>query len=298
MATRISRPGHWWREPLSASLLAGKDEDTRDRLIAEARQKRVAKLKEQLRLARQYSKDFSPANGYTLRERELIRLPPSKLEKLRHAATQLANALTRPHVVVTPRTKAQLKSTVMRAGKLFPSQTKFIVHTLQASKTKARFRAGQLELVVRLKKGEIIERLYLFPRRPKSWDDVYDMTAAIQRKGVKTGYYKLYSSLYGAIANAVSHDRMLRSLEEFFATYRNEMAQGILGWQWIGSTYESQRRQQKKQLTTEQRFQAIRDFNRTKRARMEYERVTEVKLLKRCRKCKRKRCKCKAPTFK
>lgn len=298
MAKKLSRPGSWWREPLTVDQLRKVDPDLRDAAVANAREIRTAKLKEQLRLARQYSKDFTPANGYTLIERELIRLPASKLEKLRHAAIQLANALSRPHVIVTPVTQAQLKSTVHRAGRLFPSQTKFIVHTLQAERTKPRFRKGQLELVIKLKKGEMVERLYLFPRRPKSWDDVYSMTEKIQQKGIKTGYYKLYSSLYGAIANAVSHDRMLRSLNEFFAVYRNEMAQGILGWQWIGSTYKSQRKAQKKQFTTEERFRQIREFNKFKRERLAYERVTESKLLKRCRKCKRKRCKCKAPTFK
>lgn len=298
MPAKISRPGRWWREPLTRAQLSAIDADLRDAAISNAREIRTAKLKEQLRLVRQYSKDFSPSNGYTLRERELIRLAPSKLEKLRHAAIQLANALSRPHVTVSPRTKAQIKSTARRAGKLFPSQTKYIVHTLQASRTKPRFRDGQLELVIKLKKGEIIERLYLFPRSPRSWDDVYDMTEVIQRRGIKTGYYKLYSSLYGPIANAVSHDRMLRSLNEFFSTYRNEMSQGILGWQWIGSTYQSQRKRQKQQFTTEERFKQIRDFNNFKRERLAYERVTESKLLKRCKKCKRKRCKCKAPTFK
>lgn len=296
MPAKISRPGKWWREPLSAAQLRAHDDDARDILIAEARIARVIKLKEQLREVRRYSKDFTPDNGYTLRERELIRLPQSKIAKLQHAARQLANAKSRPYVEIAPRTKAQTKSVTQRAGKLFAGQTKFLIHTLQADRTRPRFRDGQLELVVRHKRGrETIERLYLFPRRPRSWDDVREMTAGIQRTGMRHGYYKLVTSLYGPIYNAVSVDRLQNSLSDFFSTYRNEMAEGVLGWQWYGSTYKAQRVRQKKQYTTEERFKLIREHNDYKRKRLIEERLG---VAKRCKKCKRFKCKCKAPVFK
>lgn len=295
-APLIQRPSKWWREPLPKSELRGLSDEERDFKIAEARYLAVEKIKTDLRNLRHFSTAFDADSGYTLKDADLIRLHPSRLRKLRRAAKALDFATSRPHIVASPKNDAQRKSTIQRTGKVLPGQKRFILHSDVPEAQSVRYaKGGQLEVVSKLKEGTLLQRQYLFPRRPRVWADVIRMTRDIQRKGMREGNYRILNSFYGEIGDIVERDQMLEQLDEFFSTYSKWLAGTILGWSWVGATYNSAIKRVEKTLTTQERFKRVRAYRKHKERRRVLERMGTKKP---CRICKKKKCVCKPPEFK
>jgi hypothetical protein len=290
----IPRAAQWWRAPLTAHDLKGIEADERAVLIAQERLLKEERVKRQIRELREFSKDFTPENGYSLRDVDVRRLTGPKLRKLRDAHEQLVRAKSRPFIEVKPRGKRQLKKTLQRAGKILPGQRKYLIHHPDAKIAQARFVDGELELYAPVKGGEIRDRLYLFDRKPRSWKDVQRMTAALQKRGMQSGNYKLVNSLYGAIGQVTALEKLQEELDEFFSTYNKWMAGTILGWRWYGSNLDKAFAKQRREKTVVERFKEKRAFSAYKEKRREQERLG---IAKRCRYCGNKKCKCTGPEY-
>lgn len=288
------RPARWWREPIEARKLAGLDSEEAHYLIAQERLLKTEQLKEQIRKLRQYSTEFGPAQGYTLSELELIRLPAAKLRKLKRAHESLQRALSQPSVEFTARTKKQKEAAKKRAGEIIPGQKRFVIHHGDAARAKAEWKGGEIQIKTTVKGGELYETIYYFPRKPRRWSDVIKYTEQIQRRGMRTGIYKIFNTLYGPIGMPVSQPRLVEALEDYFSTYSKWLAGTILGWVWMGTSVDKVVRKERKRLAAAERFKMVREHKAYKERRRIAERLG---VAKRCRKCKRKRCICKAPEF-
>lgn len=293
--TFTQRPGAWWREPIDKRKLSGLGEDEARFLVEQERLLKTELLKEQIRTLRQYSTEFDAADGYPLTTSELIRIPATKLRKLRRAHESLQRAKSQPNVEISARTKKQKKTAKQRAGEIIPGQKRFLIHHGDAAKAKAVWKDGEIEIKTTVKGGEIYERIYYFPRRPRTWGDVKRMTADLQRRGMRTGIYKVFNTLYGPIGQPVQLSKLQEALEDFFGTYSKWLAGTILGWIWIGTSIDSSLKRERRRLAAAERFKMTREFKAYKERRRIEERLGRAK---RCKKCKRKRCVCKAPEFK
>lgn len=251
----VQRPAKWWREPLPLPALSDAGPDEREALIAQERVLKTEQLKERLRTLRKYSSAFDPSKGYTLRTSEIIRLPLAKLRKLDRAWQALQRAQSHPYVEFHARTPKQKKAAKQRAGEILPDQKVFLIHHGDARLARAEWVDGEIQITTTVKGGEIYERIYLFKKRPRSWNQVQSNTRALMRRGMRTGNYKILNSLYGPIGELVSLDKLEDSLEQFFATYSRWLAGTILGWVWMGTSLDSARERQRKQKTQAERFQ-------------------------------------------
>lgn len=307
----VTRPSSWWREPLTPARLrdlreSGASQDEINFIRTQERQLKVELLKNQIRDLRQFSVDFDASvlkrvgrkvkrvTNYPLDENKLIRLHPSKLRKLKDAHEQLVRAKGQPYVLARPRTAAQYRSVGKRAGVIIPGQKVFFVHGVSTQNTEARFSGGVLEIVSKATGGEVYDRHYYFPRRPRSWNEVKKFTRQLQKTGMRTGNYKLLNSLYGPIGGLVDRDQLLEQLDEYFGTYNRWMAGTILGWRWYGTSIDRARDKQRREKTAAQRFKETRDFLAKKAKRKIEEKLGKAK---RCKKCRRVKCVCKAPEF-
>lgn len=251
----IPRPGAWWRTPIAAEKLRDLPPDEAALLIAQERMLRTERVKDTIRELRQFSSDFDAENGYPLDDRKLIRIPAAKIRKLRRAHETLKRATSHPFVTFTPKTKKQKKSAEGRAGKILPGQRKFIIHHSDARSAKAEWKDGEIQITTTVKGGQIFERIYLFRRKPRRWSDVVRFTKDLMRRGMRTGYYKIYNSVYGPIGELVSIDALIDSLEQFFSTYNKWLAGTIKGWVWMSTSLDVARTKQRRQKTTAERFQ-------------------------------------------
>lgn len=261
----VQRPARWWRTPIAADKLRELPPDEAAFLVAEARLLKTEQLKEQLRELRTYSKDFDAAAGFKLRDRDLIRLPAAKIRKLRRAHSTLKHAQSQPFVTFTPKSARQKKAAKQRAGEILPGQRKFIIHHGDARLARAEWKVdksgqGEIQITTTVKGGEIYERIYSFPRRPRSWAEVVRETEKLQTRGMRTGSYKLYNSVYGPIGELVDIEALVDDLEQFYSTYNKWLAGTILGWIWMGTSADVARKKQRRQKSTAERFQEQRDF--------------------------------------
>lgn len=251
----IGRPGKWWREPLSPSQLQDAGPDEREVLIAQERVLRTEQLKERLRTLRQFSSAFDASKGYPLRTSELIRLPLAKLRKLNKAYESLRRAQSHPYVTFHAKTEKQKAAARRRAGEILPEQKVFLIHHSDARRARAEWKDGVIQITTTVTGGELYERMYLFERRPRSWQQVTTYTQALMRRDMKYGYYKILNSLYGPIGDLVESDRLLENLDQFFSTYNRWLAGTILGWVWMGTSVDVSRKKQRRQKTLAERFQ-------------------------------------------
>lgn len=295
-AKPLPRPSKWYREPLSKRDLMLIDEREQPTYIAQERILRLEKLKEKIRTLRRYSNAFGSKNGIDLTTRKLVRIPESTYRRINREADKLSRATSRPFVTVVPRTKQQRVSTTREAGKLIEGQTRFIIHTESASRVRATFQQGQLKLIETVKGGEITEVRYFFKRKPRSWNDVKKFTAELQRKGMKTGNYKLVNNLYGDIGRPMSREKLQEGLEDYYGTYNRFMAGTILGWRWYGTSLDSTLKKEAKIKRVETRFKEVRAYQKYKEDRRLLE-IAQGKKVRPCRYCKKKKCQCKSPEF-
>lgn len=295
----VTRPAAWWREPLTPAHLrnlkdVGASRDEIAVIRAQERALKTEKLKDQIRELRKYSRDFDAKDGYPLKAQDVIRLHPSKIKKLKDAHEQIVRAKGQGYIEVKPRSDRQAISTIQRAGQIIPGQKVFFLHGVDPTKSQVDFVDGNLRVTSAVTGGAVYDVVYYFPHKPRSWRDIKDMTAAIQRKGMKHGNYKILNSLYGPIGETVSHDQLQEQLEEYFGTYNRWMAGTMLGWRWYGSTQTAAGRKIKRERTTAERFKETRKFIAQKRERQIKERLG---VAKRCKRCRRKKCVCKAPEY-
>lgn len=263
-AKQLQRPAAWWRVPIPPAKLAGLSDDEKQFLIAQERLLRIEKIKDDIRILRQFSHDFTAAHGYPLRTHELIRLHPTRARKLHDAVMVIRRAQAKPNIVLTPKNARQKKTAKQRAGQLIPGQKKFILHPNNANAT-ARFvdKGRVIEIVTpipgRQGRGDkaIFARQYLFPRRPRSWDDVADMSADLQ-KVMRPGAYRLITTQYGTIAELVQREKLTEILDGYLASYNKGFAETILGWEWLGDNFTSARKRVAHKKTVEERWAAVR----------------------------------------
>lgn len=253
--TLTRSPALWWREPLKESALADASPGEREVLIAQERALKTEQLKERIQTLRKYSTAFEASDGYSLRTSDIVRLPASKLKKVERAFQALRRAQSHPHVEFVAKSDQQRIAAKRRAGEILPGQKRFLIHHGDARLARAEWVDGDIQITTSVKGGEIYERIYLFPKRPRSWPQVVRQTQALMRRGMRTGNYKILNSLYGAIGELVSIDKLEDSLEQFYSTYSRWLAGTILGWVWMGTSLDEARTRQRKQKTQAERFQ-------------------------------------------
>lgn len=253
--TPVTRPSPWWRDPLPETALRDAGPDERAALIAQERVLKTEQLKERVRSLRKFSTAFDASEGYSLRTVDIIRLSPAKLKKLERAFQSLRRAQSHPYVEFTARTSKQKQAAKRRAGEIIPGQKRFLIHHGDARLARAEWKDGDIQITTTVKGGEIYERIYLFPKKPRSWPQVVKQTNDLMRRGMRTGNYKILNSLYGAIGELVSLDKLQDSLEQFYATYSKWLAGTILGWVWMGTSLDAAQKRQKKEKTQAERFQ-------------------------------------------
>lgn len=291
----IQRPASWWREPLTKRQREGIPEDELAITREQERGWKVERYKEMIRSLRRVTAGFEASDGFPLTTNQLIRIPPAKLRKLEDAYRRLQNVTSHPYVEARPRTKEQLKNVRLQAAQVFKGQKVYFLHPETTEGTKVRFRKGRVILETTAGTVKRFEGTYYFPRKPRKWDDVKRYTAQIQREGMRDGSYRLMTSIYGAAGSLTDRDAMQEALDSFWSTYKDGFAEFITGWKWYGTSWEIARRKVKREKTTAERFKEVRAFQRYKKQRQVLERLGKAK---RCKKCKRKRCVCKAPEFK
>lgn len=294
MPKKVQRPAKWWREPLTRAQLEQIAPENREAAIERARAIAVERVKNDIRQLRKFATGFDASDGYSLNTRELIRLPAARQRKLFKNADILRRATSRPFVAVSPRTPAQRKNLKTDFGQLLPGQKKFIYHTPSPATTEVHFRNGKPEVVSKVKGGELFERIYYFHRRPKSWDDLIDLTERLLPSMPRNGRFKIYTAQLGAVGDTMTHDQIIAHLNEFFFQYDNRFSETILGYQWFGDSFDTARSRLKRKKTMEERFKERREYDRKMRERRTLERLGKAKP---CRKCRRKKCVCPPPKF-
>jgi hypothetical protein len=253
----LARPGLWWRAPLAAKELAGLPDDEAHVLIVQARQLAVAKLQDQIRTLRKFSRAFSAAHGFALDSKKIVRLHPAKLKQLRDAARQLAYAQARPHILFVAKGSAQRAAAARLGGEIVPEQYVYVFHPSAPDKTKAHYdpKTREIVLTATVKKGVLYDILYKMPRRPKTWKQVRKFTLELKKRGMKHGHYRLYTDLYGPIGTTYSLDVLEDGLDEFFAMYSRFMATTVLGWLWMSSSVQKARSHMRRDQTLAEKFQ-------------------------------------------
>jgi hypothetical protein len=263
---RPPRVATFYREPVGARKLVGLPPREARHVIAQERLLKVAKLQEDLTTLRKVFGGFEAKDGYPLAKAKLTRLSDAKIERIRKYAQQLKRATSVPNVQFVPKNNAERRAAIQRAGLLGLKQKVFFIHHSDARIAKARYvkdetggnRWGTIEIVTKAAGGEVRERIYYFPHRPRAWDDVIEYTEELLEAGMATGFYKLFNSIYGPIGDLVEREKLIEALETFFSTYNTWLAGTILGWVWLGTSYDSAAGKQQQQRTTAQRFQEAR----------------------------------------
>lgn len=256
----------FYREPVAERKLIGLPPKEARHVVAQERAYKVAKLKEDIETLRRIFGGFEARDGYPLTTEKLIRLPAAKLDRIRKYMEQYRRATSVPTVQFTPKTYAERRAAIQRAGLLGLKQKVFFIHHSDARIATARYvkdekggdRWGTIEIVTQAKGGVIRERIYYFPHRPRSWDDVVSYTEELLEAGMLSGFYKIFNSIYGPIGDLVEREKLIETLEGFYSTYNAWLAGTILGWVWLGTSYDDAADKQEKQRTTAQRFQEAR----------------------------------------
>lgn len=256
----VSRPARWWRDPIPFAKLVGLSDGEAELLIAQERALRVARIQEQIRSLRNFSNAFNARDGYSLRSRDIVRLHPSKLKKLRDAELRLRQAQSRPHIFFVPKSKPQHAAAQRLAGSILPKQKVYVLHPSMPERAKATYdkKAREIVITTQVKGGELYDILYKMPRKPKSWDQVRRFTTELKRRGMRHGHYRLFTDLYGPIGTTYSLDVLEDGLDEFFSTYTKYMATTVLGWLWLSSSLQKSRKIIRRQRTQAERFQDAR----------------------------------------
>lgn len=291
----IQRPSSWWREPLTRKQRTELPEGEAAILREQERAWKVEKYKGMIRELRKVSTEFEADKGYPLTTNKLIRIAPAKMRKLEDAYRRLQNVTSTPYIAARPRTKEQLRNVKRQAAQVIPGQKVYFLHVDDAQDKRVKFKDGRVVIETTVKGGKIFRADYLFPRKPRDWDDVKRFTRQIQREGMRDGAYRILTNIYGAAGNLIERDAMQDELDSFFSTYRDGFAEFIIGWKWYGSSFTLAERKVRREKTTAERFKEIRKHNKQMEQRRTLERLGKAK---RCKKCKRKKCVCKTPKFK
>lgn len=233
----LPAPGQWWREPLTRQQRESTDDpDQLASLRALERHKRVERLKEQIRELREFSNGYGAGDGYPLSTRKLVRIPASKIAKVRRESEVLRTARARYYVPVSPRTEKQRKSVEkISGGKLLKNQKKYLVHITSSKTAKAKFIDGNLQIVDAVKGGDLMRRIYMFPRRSKTWEPIVGMIEDIFESSPE-GYYQMFNSVYGPIGRIISKSLFIANIDTQFSGYDPKMHGTLIGVIWVANT--------------------------------------------------------------
>lgn len=268
-----------FREPLKPAKLVGLEKRDADHLIATERKLFTAQLQEKLRTVRQFFGGFESRDGYPLDAHGIVRIHPSKYDRLLYHFEQVQRATSVPYLTFKPKNEAEKAAAINRAGELGKNQKVFVIHHLDAKVSTVRYvpdesgsdEYGTLEIVTKAGSGAVFERIYYFPKRPKSWKGVRKQTELLMKRGMRTGFYKIFNTIYGPLGEPSQREKLLETLDLFWSTYNKWLAGTILGWAWIGTTLDSALARQDKQQTMADKFQEARkerqkrETNRIKR---------------------------------
>lgn len=260
-------PIRQYREPVKQAKLVGLTERDANYLVASGQKIFAYQLQEKLRLVRKFFGGFEARDGYPLTAHGIVRMHPSRYQRLLYHHEQVARATSVPYVTFTPANAVQRKAAIERAGELAPNQRVFIIHHLDAKTARARYvpddsggdTYGTIEIVTRAGAGEVFERIYYFPKRPKSWRGVRKQTELLMKLGMRTGFYKIFNTIYGPLGEPSEREQLLDTLDLFWSTYNKWLAGTLLGWVWIGTSLDTALARQDRQRSVAEKFQEARE---------------------------------------
>lgn len=203
----------------------------------------AARIRQNVKLARKYLRGFEARDGYSTRDVRL--LSAQKLRAIDRAAATLKASLAAPHAdLIVPRTAKRARQSIqLHAPQMRPSakMKRFIIPVIDAEKSRARIRKGQLE-VTREFGGDLLhDRYFYLPRGLRSWKSVIKNTRQLI-KSMPQGHYGILMSQHGLVRPSADRDVLLRELETWHAEYarvagKEETPTAIVGFVWLGDTF-------------------------------------------------------------
>lgn len=306
IARAIRGPQKWFRdigrrEAESMFPDEGTDEqrvqaaDFRLNVIAKKRALELDYLRQAVKRLRPLVKGFEAGDGYDLHHPEYW--TKQQADRVRAFSQELGAILSQPHKIVRPRSKRTAVSLEVFTGQRFKGQKAWVVHVPKAEETTVKVTsAGKVEVVRKVRGGEVVDRFYLFEeifgRKPETWEEIVEMTRIMtglkkykesflydedQAEFVRVmpkGLYTLWVETQGDTDAPVKRELLIRRLQEYEQTYgnaRSDLWKGggfdevILGFHWQGTNRDAAmvRRQQ---LVAE-RNAAARERRLTRQAR-------------------------------
>lgn len=200
---------------------------------------RLRDYREGVKLLRRLTNDFRAEDGYDLRK--IKGFSSSKLSRITRLAADARSIVSAPAVRFIPRKRSSVSAVRKHTGQRLPKQKVWYVPTPKPDQTKVEIKRGKLQTARQVRGGKVYDRYFYFPRRPKSFDDVIEMTEEMLPDMPK-GFYLLMQSRYGFIGGGSDRDQLLTYLNSWFAVYdkmtgHEELGATILGFRWTGSTF-------------------------------------------------------------
>lgn len=186
--------------------------------------------------------------------RKLDRMTAAQFKALQTKVSETRGELSRPSVLVRPRTARSRQALSVHTGKrVTKRQRAVIVHT-DGRDTKIRLRRGMVETVRESVNADGTKHIavqrdhyFLFARKPKTWRGVMQQ-ARRTLADMPPGMYMLVSSNHGLISLPTERDALLSTLEHWFmegGSGRDEFdrlkagfAETIIGFRWVGVNHK------------------------------------------------------------
>jgi hypothetical protein len=236
----------------------------------EVRQERLLRDREALRVLRQHFTGYDAKDGYSLDPAKLEKLPAAKRRALRKKYAKVAPLLAGPHDLIKPANKKQKTALRTFAHKKFRN-AKHVIVQVPSQGSHVRFVQDRPE-VVTAAPGEVVlrERLFLFPRRAKSHEDMQRMLDRLLEVMPKGGEYVMLTDTYGDTGDLATRGALKRLLRDYLGAYdqpkygEHRFMNRIIGFRWFATEKEGQRMTQERSA----RRAAQRAVNAEKRAEL------------------------------
>lgn len=306
----VSRiPQRWYRETgrrEAESMFPdeGNDEqrvqaaDFRLNVIAKKRALELDYLRTSVKRLRKIVEGFAAEDGYDLRHPEFW--TKQQADRVRAFSHEVGSIMSQPHKLVRPRSKRSTVSLEVFTGQRFKKQKAWIVHVPAAEESTVKITSsGKVEVVRKVRGGEVVDRFYLFEeifgRRPETWDEIVEMTRILvgekkyrqsylydpdyaeSVRVMPKGLYTLWVETQGDTDAPVKRELLIRRLREFQDTYGNAMSSTwkgggfedvILGFHWQGTNRDAA--MAKRQRLVAERNAAARERRLQRQARRRF----------------------------
>lgn len=245
----------------------------------EARQERLLRDREAIRVLRQHFTGYAAKDGYSLSLAAIERLTYAQRRALRKKYSKVSPMLAGPHATVKPKNKKQRAALRTFAHKKFRN-AKHVIVPVPSAGSVVKFVNDRPEVITKAPgKVTLRERLFLFKRRAKSHEDMESMLDGLLEEMPKTGEYVMLTDTYGDTGDLATRGALKRLLREYLGAYdqpkygEHRFMNRIIGFRWFATekagrrmvSERAERRQQQRAVNAEKRAELAREAARLAR---------------------------------